>query len=281
MSGMTTSKPRQPKGVRSGGQFAETSHEEAPVHLTAEEKRQQELERPLTVQEVEGLQRAHGTVDPHYGYYQRMPKVFEAAAEKAADTDEGRLYLRRIAQSEDLAQITGGPAREIRDFYDEVKDLEPMSGGWENLVRTWSEIWNRPRGEVTFIESRMRSVNGKASREELIAQRNAVTAQIDALDVAEAATEIRRRFPTALRVIAEETYNPETNKIDVLDAEGKPLWVGRAEEFPEMYGRFDLIPANYHHERSPLRTSVEPQDEAWIRTYNLDRMAAVTAEDMA
>lgn len=279
---MTTPKARQPKGIRSGGQFAETNHSEAPVQLTEEEKRRQELERPLTVREVESLRNTHGTVEPHADYYLRMPKVFEAAAEKAANTDEGRLYLRQVAQSEELAHITGGPAREIRDFYNEIRDLEPLTQDWENKVQAWARVWSRTRGEVTFIDSKMRAVTGRISREKLVQQRAALTAQIDAMDVSDAAADVRRKLPTALRVAAEEVYNPDGVNLTVLDADGKSLWSGVAEDLPEMTasGRLDLIPTNYHHDRSPLRTSVEPQDEPWIRTYNLDRMAAVTAEDL-
>jgi hypothetical protein len=277
---MTTTKARQPKGIRSGGQFTETRLREAAVQLTDEEKRQQELARPLTVQEVESLRRTHGTVDPHYGYYQRMPKVFEAAAEKAANTDEGRLYLRRIAQSEELAHITGGPAREIRDFYNEIKDLEPMSEGWEYLVGTWAEIWNRPRGEVTFIESKMRAATGRPSRDELVSQRAALTAQIDALDLNEAAAAIRRKYPIAARIVATEGDYPDEITLSFTDANGTVLWAGNSRDVPELKP-FKLIPENYHQEKSPLRTCVEPRDEVWIRSYNLNKMAAVTAEDLA
>jgi hypothetical protein len=49
---MTTAKPREPKGVRSGGQYTVTRRKEAAVQLTDEEKRKQEfqgeLNRPLT-----------------------------------------------------------------------------------------------------------------------------------------------------------------------------------------------------------------------------------------
>ena len=56
MISMTTAKARQPKGIRSGGQFAETTRKEASVELTEDEKRRQERERPLTLAEVEYMQ---------------------------------------------------------------------------------------------------------------------------------------------------------------------------------------------------------------------------------
>jgi hypothetical protein len=277
---MTTPKARQPKGSRTGGQFAESTHQEAAVQLTAEEQRQEDLraerERPLTVQEVEYLARDYGTYDADLS---RMPKVLEAAAEKAANTDEGRLVLRRRAQAEQLAQYTGIPAREIRSFFEEVEYLEPMSEGWENLVQTYSQyVWNRPRGEVIHVEDKMRKVHGRPSRDELIAQRDALTAQIDALSLNDAAAAIRRKHPTAAFVEAVEEY-PDAVKLTCWDQDGKELGEVDSKDIPEL-SSFDLIPMNYDAERSPLRTCVEPGDDLYRRTYIVDKMAALTADDL-
>jgi hypothetical protein len=280
---MTTAQARQPKGTRSGGQFAETSRRESTVKLTAEECRQEELSaernRPLTLQEVEYLQKHHGTYDPGEGYYARMPKVFEAAAEKAANTDDGRLILRRRAQAEQLAQYTGIPAPEIHSFFEEVKDLEPMSEGWENLVQTWSQyVWNRPRGEIIHIEDKMRAVHGKPDVDELMAQRDALTAQIDAQHLNQASVAIRRRYPTAAYVEANEDFPGEV-KLTYWDEKDNVLGQGGLQEVQEL-GHFDLIPMNYDAEKSPLRFCVEHEHDAYRRTLVLDRMAAVTADDL-
>lgn len=274
---MTTPKARQPKGTRTGGQFAASAHQEAAVQLTEEEQRRQERERPLTLAEVEYMQRNYGTYDfDHPG----MPKVFEAALEKASDTDEGRLVLRRRAEAEKLAQYTGIPAAEIQGFYDEVKDLEPMSEGWENLVQTWSQyIWNRPRGEVVHIADQMRKVHGKPVLEELVAQRDAMTAQIDAHRLNDAANAIRQKHPGALWLEVRNGAGSGDSGVILWDRDDNELWLGDSGQFPEL-SAFDLVPMNYDAEKSALRTCAEPGGDLYRRTYNLDRMAAVTANDL-
>lgn len=280
---MTTAKARQPKGTRSGGQFAETSRRESTVQLTAEERQQEELSaernRPLTLQEVEYLQKHHGTYDPGEGYYARMPKVFEAAAEKAANTDDGRLVLRRRAEAEKLAEYTGIPTADIHSFFNELKDLEPKSEGWENIVQVWSQYGlNRPRGEIVHIEAQMRKVHGKPDLDELVDQRDTLTAQIDAQRLNEAAAAIRRRYPTAAYVEANEDFPGEV-KLTYWDEKDNVLGQGGLQEVQEL-GHFDLIPMNYDAEKSPLRFCVEHEHDAYRRTLVLDRMAAVTADDL-
>lgn len=274
---MTTSKARQPKGTRTGGQFAASAHQEAAVQLTEEEKRRQERERPLTVEEVEYVQRNYGTYDFHYP---RMPQIFEAALEKAASTDEGRLVLRRRAEAEKLAEYTGIPTADIHSFFNELKDLEPMSEGWENIVQVWSQYGlNRPRGEIVHIEAQMRKVHGKPDLEELVAQRDTLTAQIDARRLNDAAAAIRRKHPGAVWLEVRNGSGSGDSGVILWDREDNQLWLGDSGQFPEL-SSFDLVPMKFDAEKSPLRTCAEPGHDLYRRTFNLDAMAAVTAEDI-
>jgi hypothetical protein len=277
---MSTS--RQPKGIPVGGQFAATTRSEPSVALTPEEARQQEFlaesARPLTIRDIEGLLSAHGTYDPGQGYYQHMPKVFEAAMEKAAATPEGRKLLAQRAQAEELQAITGTPAREILSFHEEVGHHAEQSVPWRNLTQTWSEIWNVPIGNVQFIDTRMRAATGAPARAELVEQRKAITAEIDALDVNEAAAAIRKRFPSACTIEATAGEEDETPCL-ITDREGNDVWRGDIEELPEM-DSLNLTPDKYYAGTNPLRTCTTPNDQAWIRRYDLDKMSALTAAEL-
>jgi hypothetical protein len=277
---MSTS--RQPKGIPVGGQFAATTRSEPSVALSPEETRQQEFlaeaARPLTIRDIEGLLSAHGTYEPGQGYYQHMPKVFEAAMEKAAATPEGRKLLAQRAQAEELQAITGTPAREILNFHEEVGQHDEQSEPWRNLTQTWSEIWNVPIGNVQFIDTRMRAVTGAPSRAELVERRKAITAEIDALDVNDAAAAIRKRFPGACTIEATAGEEDGTPCL-ITDREGSDVWRGDIEELHEM-DSLNLTPDKYYAGSSPLRTCTAANDQAWVRRYDLDKMSALTAGDL-
>jgi hypothetical protein len=276
-----STKTRQPKGIPVGGQFAATTHTEPSVALTPEEARRQEFlaesARPLTIRDIEGLLSAHGTYDPGQGYYQHMPKVFEAAMEKAAGTPEGRKLLAQRAQAEELEAITGTPAREILSFHEEVGRHEEQSEPWRNLTQTWSEIWNVPIGNVQFIDTRMRAVTGAPSRAELVNKRKAITAEIDALDVNEAAAALRRRFPAAAKI--EAAAGEEETPCRIMDREGNDVWLGDIEDLPEL-DVLNLTPDKYYAGTNPLRTCTTQDDMAWIRRYDLDKMSDLTAAEL-
>lgn len=277
-----STKTRQPKGVPVGGQFAATSHAEPSLALTPEEVRQQEFlsesARPLTIRDIEGLLSAHGTYDPGQGYYQHMPKVFAAAMEKAAATPEGRKLLAQRAQAEELQAITGTPAREILSFHEEVGHHDEPSVPWRNLTQTWSEIWNVPIGNVQFIDARMRAVTGAPARAELVDKRKAITAEIDALDVNEAAAALRKRFPSAHTIEATAGEEDET-PCRITDQEGNNVWLGDIEELPEL-DILNLTPDKHYAASNPLRTCTAPDDQAWIRRYELTKMSELTPQDL-
>jgi hypothetical protein len=278
-----STKTRQPKGVPVGGQFAATSHAEPSLALTAEEQRQQdfraELERPLTIRDIEGLREAHGTYDPGQGYYNHMPKVFEAALEKAAAAPEGRMVLAQRAQADELQAITGTPAREILNFHEEVGPHDPMSQPWRDLTQMYSgTIWNVPIGNVEFIDARMRAATGAPARAELVDKRKAITAEIDALDVNQAASTLRRRFPSAAKIEATAGEEDET-LCRITDREGNDVWRGDIEELPEL-DILNLTPDKHFADSNPLRTCTAPDDQAWIRRYDLNKMSGLTAGDL-
>jgi hypothetical protein len=276
---MSTS--RQPKGVPAGGQFAATTRREPSVALTPEEARQQEFlaesTRPLTIRDIEGLRSAHSTYDPGQGYYQHMPKVFDAAMEKASATPEGRKLLAQRAQAEELQAITGIPAREILSFHDEVGDHDERSVPWRNLTETWSEIWNVPIGNVQFIDSRMRAVTGSPSRAELVDKRKAIDAEIDALDVNEAAAALRRRFPSAATIQA--AAGEKETPCRIIDRDGNDVWAGDIEDLQEL-DTLNLTPDKHYAGTNPLRTCTTSDDMDWIRRYDLDKMSALKAGDL-
>lgn len=277
-----STKTRQPKGVPVGGQFAATSHAEPSLALTPEELRQQKFQaesaRPLTIRDIEGLLSAHGTYEPGEGYYQHMPKVFDAAMEKAAAAPEGRKLLAQRAQAEELQAITGTPAREILNFHEEVGPHDPMSQPWRNLTETWSEIWSVPIGNVQFIDARMRAVTGAPSRAELVDQRKAITAEIDALDVNEAAAALRKRFPSAHTIEATAGEEDET-PCRITDKDGNNVWLGDIEELPEL-DMLNLTPDKHYAGTNPLRTCTAVDDQAWIRRYDLNKMSGLTAAEL-
>lgn len=155
-----------------------------------------------------------------------------------------------------------------------------MSEGWENLVQTWSQyIWNRPRGEVVHIEDQMRKVHGKPDLDELVTRRDALTAQIDAQRLNAAAAAICRRHPGAVWLEVRNGSGSGDSGVILWDRDDSELWLGGSDQFPEL-SSFDLVPMNFDAEKSPLRTCAEPGHDLYRRTYNLDAMAAVTADDL-
>lgn len=158
---MTKKQVHEAAGKPSGGQFAKTTHGESAVALSPEQQRQQELfaerDRPLTVRDIEGLRSVHGTYEPGENYYLRMPKVFDAAMEKAIATPEGRREIALREKAEYLHDILGLSPKDIRDFHDEISQVEPGTEGWENILQTYCEhYFNEPRGTGVYIESQMR-----------------------------------------------------------------------------------------------------------------------------
>lgn len=275
----------KPAGTSDGGQFAKTGHSEPAVTLTAQEKFVQERARPLTITDLEWLQKSHGTYDPGENYYTQMPKVFEAALEKAAATPEGRRELALRAKAEELSAITGANAKDIRDFHDEISGATPGTEGWENLVQTYGEYhFNAPRGTTVFIESQMREAGAPVTeRAALAAERDRVQARIDALDINTAAAGILARFPAATSISATTTGEEDGSlSVSVNTADGATLWSGDPddEDDPLALEGLNLYPNKWVTEKSPLRTCTAADDKPWLRRYDLNKMTALTAEQI-
>lgn len=122
----------------------------------------------------------------------------------------------------------------------------------------------------------------RSSRSELVGQRRAITAQIGAMDVNDAAAGIQARYPTAATIEARTTGEDDVVWAEVRDADGNLLTAGDADD-PEFFTEFDdlnLVPNKYKAPRSPLRTCTSDNDETWIRRYDLNKMAALTADEL-
>lgn len=126
------------------------------------------------------------------------------------------------------------------------------------------------------------AVETTPSRSELVGQRRAITAQIGAMDVNDAAASIQARYPTAATIEARTTGEDDVVWAEVRDADGNLLTAGDADD-PEFFTEFDelnLVPNKYKAPRSPLRTCTSDNDETWIRRYDLNKMAALTADEL-
>lgn len=280
---MTRKPAHKPAGTSDGGQFAKTSHGEGGVTLTAQE---QERARPLSLADLEWLQQSHGTYDPGPGYYEKMPKVFEAALEKAAASPDGRRELALRAKAEQLSDITGVNVKDIRGFHDEISGAEYGTEGWENLVQTYSEhYFNSPRGTTVFIESQMREAGAPVTeRAALAAERDRLQTRIDALDINTAAAGILARFPAATSISATTTGEEDGSLfVSVNTADGTTLWSGDPddEDDPLELEDLDLVPDKYAAKTSALRHCTAEADQPWIRRYDLDKMTALTADQIA
>lgn len=279
----------EPAGKPTGGQFAKTAHSESAVELSAADLRDQERlhehARPLTVDDVESLRRIHGTEwAGRNGFYNiQMPKVFAAAEEKASASPEGRLELAQRAKAEELAAITGVPARDILEYHESCKDLEPGTDPWRAKAQQWTDILRIPYGSMMFIDEKIRAATGEPSRDELAAQRRELNARIGAVDVTSAAAAVSRRFPDATTVTAfrssHQVFDPDELTVRVTNQDNRPIWEGPRAQIPEL-GELSLIPDPYQRQDSPLRTSaVRHYNHTW-RSYDLTKMAAVTAAEL-
>ena len=124
---------------------------------------------------------------------------------------------------------------------------------------------------------------GGPSRSELVNQRRALTAEIDAMDVHGAAAGIQARYPTAATVEARTTgEDGDVVWAEVRDAAGNLLTAGDTDD-PEFFTEFDqlnLVPNKYEKRASPLRNCTAENDSPYVRSYSLDKMAALTAEEL-
>ena len=126
------------------------------------------------------------------------------------------------------------------------------------------------------------------SRSALVQQRSELNALIGAMDVTEAAAALKKRFPDARGVMAHLTKDAglfgngiEAQEIWVTGENGNPIWRGPRAKVAQL-GTLTLIPDPYEADESPLRTSriKHHNGHAWHH-YSLDKMAAVTANDLS
>lgn len=121
-----------------------------------------------------------------------------------------------------------------------------------------------------------------AERAALVASLRETQARIDALDINEAATALRRRYPTAATLEARTTGEDDVVWAELRDADGALLTAGDTDD-PEFFtelDQLDLVPDKYRVKTSPLRACTTDDDEPWLRRYDLDKMAALTADQI-
>lgn len=122
----------------------------------------------------------------------------------------------------------------------------------------------------------------QAERAALVASLRETQARIDALDINEAATALRRRYPTAATLEARTTGEDDVVWAELRDADGTLLTAGDTDD-PEFFtelDQLDLVPDKYRVKTSPLRACTTDDDEPWLRRYDLDKMAALTADQI-
>lgn len=282
--------PRQPQGIPTGGQFAATQYSEPGVTLAAEAP-----EPGLTLSELEMAEDLTGTYDADCaeGYYPAMEKVFAAARQHLASTPEGRQETALREEAERLEAITGTPAREIRSFHNDVSSATSDAERLKKVQLWCDEIFNKPYGEVSFLETQMRKASqvDKPSRAELVLMRRRLNDEVGALDVREAAGRIQKRFPGAASISAWNTgsgvgsESPEVHAF-IADSSGNKLWQGDvADGLPSgasgVFDAVDLVPNKYNQPRSPLRTCRIEHPTSPMMSYDLNKMANLTADDLA
>jgi hypothetical protein len=71
-------------------------------------------------------------------------------------------------------------------------------------------------------------------------------------------------------------------RVAVYAADGTTLWSGDPddEDDPLELGGLNLCPDKYAAKSSPLRFCTTDNDEPWIRRYDLDKMSALTADQI-
>jgi hypothetical protein len=151
---------------------------------------------------------------------------------------------------------------------------------------------NQPRdrkgqyGPTSHSEAANVSLSGvgeSQSREDLVAARKKLNAQIGAMDVTEAAEALKKRFPKAHSIAAYRTshqiYDTEEMTVQINDKDRNRLWEGSREKLPQL-GSLSLIPDKYQAEDSPLRTSAITHHNHNWRHYSLYKMEHLTPEDL-
>lgn len=130
------------------------------------------------------------------------------------------------------------------------------------------------------------SLSGAApqTRDELVAARKVLSAQIGAMDVTTAAKGLKKRFRGAHGISAfrssNQVFDPEEMTIRITDKDGHAMWEGPRAKVAQL-GNLSLIPDKYQEEDSPLRTSrVRGINGNRWRYYSIEKMAALTPEDL-
>lgn len=121
------------------------------------------------------------------------------------------------------------------------------------------------------------------TRDELVAARRELSAQIGAMDVTAAAKALKKRFRGAHGISAfrssNQVFDPEEMTIRMTDENGRTMWEGPRGKVAQL-GSLSLIPDRYQEEDSPLRTSrVRGINFSW-RYYSIEKMTALTPEDL-
>ncbi|MBG0739020.1 hypothetical protein IV500_06345 [Paeniglutamicibacter antarcticus] len=120
---------------------------------------------------------------------------------------------------------------------------------------------------------------------DLVAARRVLSAQVGAMDVTAAAKGLKKRFRGAHRISAyrssSQIYDPEEMTVRITDRDDRTIWEGSRAKVAQL-GSLSLIPDKYQEEDSPLRTSrVSGSNGNMWRYYSIDKMAALTPEDLA
>lgn len=121
------------------------------------------------------------------------------------------------------------------------------------------------------------------SREDLVAARRVLDAEIGAMDVVAVAKALKKRFRGAKGISAyrssSQVFDPDEMTIRITGEDGRTMWEGPRAKVAQL-GNLSLIPDQYQHEDSPLRTSrVKGPNSSW-RYYSIEKMTALKTEDL-
>jgi hypothetical protein len=297
---MTSNQHDQPRDRI--GQYAATTHAEAssvtlgsqpdPVTAAALERRrnhQEQIEGTFTEVAVDSAvaMAAHTRskfptaasvvllVDRDFDYITAKP--FEVH-----DADGNKLASRNYGPHQEAFDDWAGEGDEEDNVHLLAADVAEHGGKLDGiLVRTGDDTVSLDIGKALALDPGTVE-QPTPGRDELVARRAAITAEIDALDVNDAAGKLRARYPDAATIEARTTGEDDVVWAELRDSHGNLLTAGDTDD-PEFFTELDqlnLVPDKYHAKKSPLRHCTADNDQPWVRSYDLDKMTALTAADL-